>query len=115
MKIVPKTKLALLTNKAESMAEVTVAFMVLSIVITLFAQGLNYANRAENYAIDRSQDSDKAFRELLDTAINSSGSFSVVSDTTEKIDGQNLLKLKGYKKPYGSDYIFFYVFDAKLN
>ena len=38
MKIIAKTKAVLFSNKAETMVEVTVAFMVLSIIMALFAQ-----------------------------------------------------------------------------
>ena len=113
MKIIVKTKEALSSNKAETMVEVTVAFLVLSIIMALFAQGMNFANKAENYAIDRSRDGDKAFKELLDTAINSTGSFEVNSSTTVSLSGKDdCLKLKKYCKAEGSDIIVFYVFDA---
>ena len=113
MRIIAKTKEALISNKAETMVEVTVAFLVLSIIMALFAQGMNFANRAETFAIDKSRDSDKAFRELLDTAINSSGSFEVNSSTTVSLTGKDdCLKLKRYSKAEGSEIIVFYVFDA---
>ncbi len=113
MKIIAKTKAVLFSNKAETMVEVTVAFMVLSIIMALFAQGMSFAHKAENYAIDRSRDTDKAFKDLLDTAINSAGSFEVDSTTNVSLYGKDdCLKLKRYRKPDGSEIIVFYVFDA---
>ena len=53
MKIIAKTKAILLANKAETMAEVIIAFVVLSLVMALFAQGLRYATSAEKYAKDK--------------------------------------------------------------
>ena len=113
MKIIAKTKAVLFSNKAETMVEVTVAFLVLSIVMALFVQGMSFAHKAENYAIDKSRVTDKAFKDLLDTAINSSGSFVV--DTDEKVSiyqKSDCLRLKRYTKPDGADVIVFYVFDV---
>lgn len=118
MKILAKTRAALFCNKAETMVEVTVAFLVLSIVMVLFSQGMRFANRAENYAIDRSRDSDSALKELLDTAINSDGGASGGSSTDEDLDGKSgMLKLKVYTvhSADGGDNFVYYVFDADLS
>ena len=117
MKMIPKTKEALLTNKAESMAEVVVAFMVLTIVMSLFAQGMKFAHRAENYAIERTRDSDKAMRTMLDAAINSAGAAddSVVENV--KLDGQDdMLWLRVYvvTTEGGGDNCVYFVYDANL-
>ena len=118
MKMIPKTKEALLTNKAESMAEVVVAFMVLTIVMSLFAQGMKFAQRAENFAIERARDSDKAMRTMLDAAINSAGAAdsSVVEDVT--LDGQDdMLRLRFYSVTTegGGDHCIYFVYDANLD
>lgn len=118
MKMIPKTKALLLANKAESMAEVTVAFMVLTIVLALFAQGMRFAQTAENYAIDRSRDSDKAMKEMLDAAILDSGNANDDPLGNLEFDGHpRMLKLTRYKvKPdSGGDICIYYVYDANLS
>ena len=45
------------------------AFMVLTIVLALFAQGMRFAQTAENYAVERSRDSDSAMKEMLKAMI----------------------------------------------
>lgn len=118
MKMIPKTKALLLVNKAESMAEVTVAFMVLTIVLTLFAQGMRFAQTAENYAIDRSRDSDKAMKEMLDRAILDSGNADSGYTELVKFDGHdNLLKLTIYSvtPDGGGDNCIYFVYDANLS
>ena len=119
MKMIPKTKEALLTNKAESMAEVVVAFMVLTIVMSLFAQGMKFAQRAENFAIERARDSDKAMRTMLDAAINSAGAAddSVVEDVTLIGETELLLRLKFYSVTTegGGDHCIYFVYDANLD
>lgn len=118
MKIIPKTRQALLANKAESMAEVIVAFMVLTIVMSLFAQGMKFAHTAENYAIDRTRDSDQAMRDMLDTVISSSGGAGSGGTSNEALDGQaDMLKLKIYyvTPSGGGDNCVYFVFDANLD
>ena len=118
MKIISKTKEALLTNKAESMAEVVVAFMVLTIVMSLFAQGMKFAHTAENYAIERTRDSDKAMREMLDAAILSAGSAGTSVVGNESLDGQaDMLRLKVYSVTTegGGDNCIYFVYDANLD
>lgn len=118
MKMIPKTKALLLANKAESISEVTVAFMVLTIVMTLFAQGMKFAHTAENYAIERSRDSDNAMKDMLDTAINGTGKATPGPVSPEELDGiPNLLKLRIYTVPGegGSDFCVYYVYDANLS
>ena len=65
MKIIAKTKEVLFANKAESMAEVVVAFMVLTIVMALFAQGMKFSNNAERYAIAAEEAAVIRFRKIL--------------------------------------------------
>ena len=118
MKIIAKTKRELLTNKAESMAEVVVAFLVLTIVLTLFAQGISFSNRAEKYALDRTRDSDSAMRELLDTVISNGGDADDEGTSKEALNGQaNMLKLKMYivTPEGGGDNCVYYVYDADLS
>ena len=116
MKLIPKTKALLFANKAESMAEVLVAFMVLTIILELFAQGMKFAFTAENYAIDRTRDSDKAMKAMLDTAtLNSDGATSTTLSDNEPLDNQpGMLKLKLYtvRPDGGGDYCVYAVFDA---
>jgi hypothetical protein len=116
MKIIAKTKRELLANKAESMAEVVVAFLVLTIVMTLFAQGISFSNRAEKYAVDRTRDSDKAMKDLLDTVIANHGDADDGSTIKESLNGQpNMLKLKLYIVSTGGDNCIYYVYDADLS
>ena len=120
MKMIPKTKALLLANKAESMAEVTVAFMVLTIVLTLFAQGMRFAQTAENYAIDRSRDADSAMKEMLDAAILDSGNAYDDPEKTKDVDfngHEKLLKLTKYEvlPDGGGDICIYYVYDANLS
>ena len=118
MKIIAKTKEALFTNKAESMAEVVVAFMVLTIVMALFAQGMKYSNNAERYAIDRTRDSDSAMQKLLDTVIAGGSGGTSGNTVPQKLDGQdNMLKLTMYviTPDGGGDNCVYYVFDADLS
>lgn len=115
MKIIAKTKAVLFTNKAETMVEVTVAFLVLSIVMALFAQGMRFANKAETFALDRSRNSDSALKDLLDTAINGSGPAVGGNVSYEKLDhNDDMLKLRIYTVPAadGGDNFVYYVFDA---
>lgn len=60
MKIIAKTKAVLREQKAETMVEVVVAFVVLSIVLVMFSQGLKYATTAEVYAVENGKACDKA-------------------------------------------------------
>ena len=118
MKMIPKTKALLLANKAESMSEVTVAFLVLTIVMSLFAQGMKFAQTAENYAIDRSRDSDNAMKKMLDAAILDSGNAGNGSTEILDFDGHSgVLKLTIYIVPPdgGGDNCIYYVYDAKLS
>ena len=119
MKIIAKTKEALFANKAESMTEVVVAFMVLTIVMSLFAQGMKFSNTAERYAVDRTRDSDSAMRTLLDTVISNGGDAEDGSGTSnESLNGQaDMLKLKMYivTPEGGGDNFVYYVYDANLS
>ena len=119
MKLIPKTRQALLANKAESMAEVVVAFMVLTIVMSLFAQGMKFALTAENYAIGRTRDSDKAMREMLDAALLNAGSAtSVGTDEEHRLDDHDdLLRLRIYtvSTEGGGDNCIYFVYDANLD
>ena len=64
MKIIAKTKAVLREQKAETMVEVVVAFVVLSIVMVMFSQGLKYATTAEVYAVENGKACDKALINL---------------------------------------------------
>lgn len=61
------SKKILRDNKGESIAEVMVAFLVLSIMMALFAQGLRYVGTARSYAIEECDAADTAMLELQKT------------------------------------------------
>ena len=117
MKMIPKTKALLLANKAESMAEVLVAFMVLTIILELFAQGMKFALTAENYAIDRTRDSDNAMKTMLDTVSSNGNGAEIVASYDPKLDDDrtDLLKLTIYsvRPDGGGDNCLYAVFDSK--
>lgn len=118
MKIIAKTKEAIFTNKAESMAEVVVAFMVLTIVMALFAQGMKFSNNAERYAVDRTRDSDSAMKTLLDTVISGGGSVGNGGSFKDSLAGQpDMLKGQMYivQPEGGGDNCIYYVYDADLS
>ena len=121
MKIVAKTKAVLMANKAESIVEVIVAFVVITIVMALFAQGMNYVTSAEKYAIENTKDNDTAMLRLQITAsgvANEAESEEITSADKLKLqDKPNMLKLTEYRIQCGSgpSNIFnYYVFDANL-
>jgi len=118
MKIIAKTKEALFTNKAESMAEVVVAFMVLTIVMALFAQGMKFSNNAERYAVDRTRDSDSAMKTLMNAVISGGGTVENGNTVIDTLDGQpDMLKCKMYivQPEGGGDNCIYYVYDADLS
>lgn len=124
MKIIAKTKAILIQTKAETMVEVIVAFVVLSIVMALFAQGLNYATSAEVYAIENGKDYDQSMIYLQKTIAGSDDDEMVVRGTpeTEDLDASNLeannglLILSEYSVKSTGDigYYHYWVFDANL-
>ncbi len=59
-------------NKGETIVEVVVAFLVLSIMLALFAQGLSYAGKTSSYAVEEMTAADTAVIELQKT-INYTG------------------------------------------
>ena len=117
MKILPKTKAILISTKAETMVEVIVAFLVMSIVMVLFAQGLRYATSAQTYAIDNGRACDKAMIELHKTVSGAGGIAEQDTDTIKNIavDNQSdVLQVSRYTVNMGSgDYFVYWVFDAK--
>ena len=76
MKILAKTKAKLLETKAESMAEVIVAFLVLSLVMALFAHGLRYATSVETYSKTNTENNDNSMIELQKTIAGKGGTAS---------------------------------------
>ena len=125
MKLIAKTKAILYQTNAETMVEVVVAFVVLSIVMALFAQGLRYATSAENYAIENGKAYDKALTNLQKTITENfddidSGVY-VSNDVPENKDldsSVNALKLTEYTVSFteGGDVntFHYWVFDANL-
>lgn len=120
MKIIGKTKAILLANKAESIVEVVIAFVVMTMVMALFAQGIRYSAVAENHAIERSKDSDAALRRLQNT-VTGKANQATSSDISDKelslkISDKKMLKLTMYTVtlPNGGDSntFYYYVFDA---
>ena len=117
MKLLAKTKLVLYSNKAETIAEVLVAFLVLSIVMALFAQGLRFAAGAESYSINNSKSYDNAMIELQKTLSGKEGKASKFGETKDVtlngMDGK--LKLNVYQVPLDggdSDCCYYCVFDV---
>jgi hypothetical protein len=125
MKIVAKTKAILIANTAETMAEVLVAFIVLTLVMALFAQGLRYATSAETYAKDNTVKYDESLLKLQKTlAVGGEGAENIGeaqsrtldadTDTFEDSD-KNSLKLTQYGVKQNGDtaWNFYWVFDAR--
>lgn len=121
MKILAKTKAVLMANKAESIVEVIVAFVVITIVMAMFAQGMNYVTSAEKYAIENTKDNDTAMLRLQRTVTgvaDEADSDEISSAEKLKLqDKPNMLKLTEYKIQCGggpSNVFNYYVFDANL-
>lgn len=124
MKLIAKTKKILLATKAETMSEVLVAFLVLSIILVLFAQGIRFATAAEGFAVEKTKDSDKAMQALLDTVVSNPDKQSGVNTYDEEWNCQgdgnyaikDDLKLTRYKVTLtdggDSNVFYYYVFDA---
>ena len=121
MRIIAKTKSVLMANKAESIVEVIVAFVVITIVMAMFAQGMNYVTSAEKYAIENTKDNDTAMLRLQRTVTgvaDEADSDEISSAEKLKLqDKPNMLKLTEYKIQCGggpSNVFNYYVFDANL-
>ena len=115
MKILAKTKAKLLETKAESMAEVIVAFLVLSLVMALFAQGLRYATSVESYSKTNTVNNDNSMIELQKTLSGKEdGKASRPEDPQNRsLPGQaNALKLSQYFVVTGHDTNVYWVFDV---
>ena len=118
MKIIAKTKAILICNKAETIAEALVAFLVLSIVMVLFAQGMRFATAAEKFAIDNTKTYDNAFLELQKTiAGDASGKASRKEHYPVALTGTDSeLHLSSYSVEVGegdTDTYIYWVFDAE--
>ena len=134
MKIIAKTKAVLKEQKAETMVEVIVAFVVLSIVLVMFSQGLNYATTAEVYAIENGRACDKAvinLQRFLTGHPDENGNnipssplddgVMVTSNTPENTTLNNqsdMLKITKYSVVYSeggdSNVYIYWVFDANV-
>lgn len=117
MKILAKTKAKLLETKAESMAEVIVAFLVLSLVMALFAQGLRYATSVEVYSKSNTENNDYSMIELQKTLAGKGGNASRPDDPLNRplASNNNALKLSQYvvsAKDNSHDFNVYWVFDA---
>jgi len=114
MKILAKTKAKLLETKAESMAEVIVAFLVLSLVMALFAQGLRYATSVETYSKTNTENNDNSMIELQKTLAGKGGNASRPEDPQNRplASNDNALKLSQYFVVTGHDTNVYWVFDA---
>lgn len=115
MKILAKTKAKLLETKAESMAEVIIAFLVLSLVMALFAQGLRYATSVETYSKDNTENNDNSMIELQKTlAGKEDGKASRPEEPQNRplADQGDVLKLSQYFVITGHDTNVYWVFDA---
>lgn len=124
MKIVAKTKAVLLANTAETMAEVIIAFVVLSLVMALFAQGLRYATSAEVYAKNKTVTTDDSLLKLQKTlAVGGEGAKNIdttnrtliTDDSDFKDPSGNALKLTQYgvQNEGDSGWTYYWVFDAR--
>lgn len=114
MKILAKTKAKLLETKAESMAEVIVAFLVLSLVMALFAQGLRYATSVETYSKTNTENNDNSMIELQKTLAGKGGNASRPDDPLNRplASNNDALKLSQYFVVTGHDTNVYWVFDA---
>ena len=120
MKIIGKTKSIMLANKAESIVEVVIAFVVMTMVMALFAQGIRYSAIAENHAIERTKDSDAALKRLQNTVTGKADQAASKNITDKKLEleisDKKMLKLTRYvvELPDGGDSnkFYYYVFDA---
>jgi hypothetical protein len=125
MKTIAKTKAILIANTAETMAEVMVAFIVLMLVMALFAQGLRYAASAETYAKDNTVRYDESLLDLQRTlALGGEGAQSMGEPESRTLDAdtnafedsdKNSLKLSQYGVRQTGDtaWNFYWVFDAR--
>lgn len=127
MKIIAKTKAILIQNTAETMVEVIVAFVVLSIVMVLFAQGMRYAATAEDYAMRNTRKYDEAMIRLQNTVTGKNPgdahSTEIVNDSISRsLSGDPdadpiVLKVNKYEVSFStsgdSNTCIYYVFDAK--
>lgn len=123
MKIVAKTKAVLLANTAETMAEVIIAFVVLSLVMALFAQGLRYATSAEVYAKNKTVTTDDSLLKLQKTLAGGEGAKNfdptnrtLITDDSDFNDPSgNALKLTQYgvQNEGDSGWTYYWVFDAR--
>ena len=134
MKIIAKTKAVLREQKAETMVEVVVAFVVLSIVMVMFSQGLKYATTAEVYAVENGKACDKSLINLqrfitghpnesgdnVPSSPLDDGVMVTSSDTENKTlnNQSDMVKLTKYAVVYsegGDTNVYTYwVFDANL-
>ena len=114
MKILAKTKANLLETKAESMAEVIVAFLVLSLVMALFAQGLRYATSVESYSKTNTVNNDNSMIELQKTLAEKGGNASRPEDPQNRplANQDNALKLSQYFVVTDHDTNVYWVFDV---
>ena len=121
MKIIAKTRTVLISNKAETLVEVIVAFAVLTIVCVLLGQGMRYAQAIEGFAIEKTKACDEAMQMLQHTVTKGGNKDPIIDDHEDislEIDGKKLLKIKKYiarptERGKEVDY-YYYVFDAKL-
>ncbi|GEM_PF-3073952 len=75
-------------NRGETIMEVVVSFLILSIMMVLFAQGLKYAGNARTYAIEECDAADKAIIALQKTINNVADPADEV--TAQMISGENI-------------------------
>ncbi len=119
MKIIAKTKAVLISNKAETLVEVIVAFAVLTIVCVLLGQGMSYAQRIEGFAIEKTNACDSAMKLLQKTVTKGGNGAETLSTEVKDLDNkEKVLKLTKYEVEVverGSVVkYYYYVFDAKL-
>ncbi len=79
MKILKNSKSILINNSGESIAEVLVAFVLLTIIMVIFAQGLAFATNSQANA--------KESRDAADASMKALQSKLILSDATVSGDG----------------------------
>jgi len=113
MKILKKTNSLLGNNSGESIAEVLIAFILLTIVMVMFAQGLAAATNSQANARASRESADKSMKalqtKLVSTKPTDPGDGFGVSDGVELSNGTYSYSVKSYKyvDSNGNTYVVF--------
>ena len=123
MKIIAKTKAILKANTAETIVEVMVAFVIMTLVMILFAEGIRFTTKAEKFSIGKIKDSNSCMTKRQNTINHTGGDTTGVpsNPTVWKLSlsgdpdaESDILKLTYYSiaPGNGGDRISYYVFDV---